>query len=106
MSTQIQIAKTIAAQIGGRTMMALGATKLTALSEGPDRVGGLQFDCSLFGSAKCRVVVVLTGADLYNLQVLYPRNGKVFQTGAEIFCEEISGEVEMAVEKFFAAKRA
>lgn len=102
MSYQVQIARTIASQIGTRRMWALGAKKLTAMPETDKARGGLTFKASLYGRQQCLVTVVLTPADLYDYVVFAPRSMKALASGKGVFCEDIGAEIECAVERHFS----
>jgi len=102
MTTQLQIAQTIAQQIGGRRLMALGAKNRLALSESADKRGGLQFTASLFGRRSCRVIVELTHSDTYRVLVLKPRAYVVIAKLDDVYCEDLGNLVEFQVEKHFS----
>jgi len=104
MSEAIQIAKTIAEQIGLRRMFALGAKNKIALNESADKRGGLQFSASLFGKRNCKVIVELTHSDTYNVLILGPRAYVSIAEMKDIHCEELGDEIEAAVEKHFAKR--
>lgn len=101
MSKQIEIAKTVAEQIGNRRLWALGAKNKIAISERGTVVGGLQFSASLYGKKNCKVIVELTGMDTYNVLLLKPRAYVVLGKATDIHCEELGELVESMVEHFF-----
>ena len=102
MSPTIEIAKTIASQIGGRRLKALGAASRVALAPTPAQQGGLEFKASLFGRRQCLVNVALTHRDTYTVSVLKPRSRSVIARFDDIHCEELGAEIELAVETHFA----
>jgi len=101
MSNHMEIARTISSQIGKRALWALGAQRLIAVAGGADHLGGLTFKASLFGRKKCWVTVTLNAKDLYNIDILTERSRNTISQAKDIFCEELSGEVEMMVERWF-----
>jgi hypothetical protein len=103
MSQQIQIAKTIAEQIGMGRMWAMGAKNRVALNESGGVVGGLQFSASLFGKRQCKVIVQLTAMYTYNLLIIKPRAYVVIAEMKDIYCEELGDMIEAVVERHFAS---
>ncbi len=104
MSEAIQIAKTIAEQIGLRRLFALGCKNKMALAESADKRGGLQFSASLFGKQNCKVIVELTHSDTYNVLILKPRAHVVLAEMKDLHCDQIGDEIEAAVEKHFSKR--
>ena len=102
MSIQLEIAKTVAQQIGSRRLGALGATKKTALRKQDGVLGGLQFSASLFGKKNCQVIVQLKPSDTYTVMLLKPRAYMPLCEASDIYCEELGQLVESMVEEFFA----
>ena len=102
MSHQVMIAKTVAEQIGGRRLGALGATKKIALRATDKIRGGLQFSASLYGKKQCKVVVELMPADTYRVSLIKPRTLVVVSKADDIYADEVGPLVESMVEHFFA----
>lgn len=104
MSRQVEIARTITTQIHKNELWAIGAKNFVALSETAFRIGGLQFDASLFGRGRCKVVIELNGKDLYNVTVLTGRQyNQIVAKHVDIFCEDLEYNVVKSVEDRFAA---
>ena len=97
-----EVAKTIISQINRMELMAIGAKNFVSLSS--TDFGGVQFDASLFGRKRCKVAIVLTGEDLYNVCVFTGKLcDKVAGSAKGVFCEDLTGVVVELVEKRFAA---
>ena len=104
MSQAIEIAKIIKSQISTRELMAIGAKDFVAIGQRQGCEGGLMFNASLFKAKRCKVVVILTPADLYDVLVLTGRlHDKVFCEYKGIFAEDLEFTVISEVEKRFAA---
>jgi len=103
MSKQLELAKTIADQIGFRTLMALGAKDKKVIHGAEGHSGGLFFAVSLFGDKRtaCTVSVVLNGKDLYNVLILHRRTIEVF-SATDLYAEDLGPTIEYEIESFFA----
>lgn len=106
MSISLEIAKTIQAQIGRQILWSIGCQKMIALNETENRIGGLQFQASLFGKFRCLVVVELNGRDTYRVKLCNPRTGAVIkEIGDDIYADMLGDMVEESVEQYFQSKR-
>lgn len=94
-----QVAQTIKSQIARNELWAIGAKNFISLSS--TSFGGLQFDCSLFNAKRCKVLIILTGEDLYNV-ALY-RGPKLISCGSAkgVYAEDLTAVVVDLVEKRF-----
>lgn len=99
---KLQVAQTIRSQISTRELLAIGAKNYVSLNT--TDFGGLQFDASLFGRKKCKVLIILTGEDLYNVCVFKGKLcEKVVGSAKGVFCEDLTEVVVNIVERNFAA---
>ena len=99
---KLEVAKTIRSQINPMELMAIGAKNYISLNT--TDFGGLQFDASFFGRKKCKIVIILTGADLYNVCVFKGKLcEKVVGSAKGVFCEDLTEAVVGIVERNFAA---
>lgn len=97
-----EVAKAIMSQISRNELWAIGAKNFISLST--TDFGGLQFDASLFGRKKCKVAIILTAEDLYNVCVFKGKLcDKVVGSARGVFCENLEEVVIEIVEKHFAA---
>jgi hypothetical protein len=98
----LEIARTIQQQLNTIVLMAIGARSFVALPQTGYRRGGLAFQASFFGKARCQVIIELTGMDLYHVQLLSPISKNLIKDlGSDIDCEMLTDTVEGAVEEFF-----
>jgi hypothetical protein len=98
---KLEVAKTIKSQIKFTELMAIGAKNFLSLST--TDFGGLLFDASLFGRKKCKVAIILTAEDLYNVCVFSGKMcEKVVGSAKGVFCESLEEVVVSIVEKHFA----
>jgi hypothetical protein len=91
----VQVAQIIHSQISRQILMAIGAKNYVAGSN------SLQFDVSLFGSKKAKIVVKLNAADLYDVSLW---NGRTIAKKAQmkdVFCEDLTNIVEGLAEANF-----
>lgn len=96
----LQIANIIKSQISPRELMALGATKFSALS-----TGGLAFHVSLFGSKKAIVAVKLDQVtDTYNVELYTGRLFKKAKEVSEVYCDQLTETISTLCEAHFAGK--
>lgn len=106
MSVSLEIAKTIQAQIGKQILWAIGCQKMMALNETENRLGGLQFQASLFGKFRCVVTVELNGRDTYRVKLTNPRTGALIkEVGDDVYADVLGNLIEESVEQYFASKR-
>lgn len=98
-----QIASIIKSQIIHTELWAIGAEKLTALARTQDRLGGLQFQVSLFGRHRSMIRIELDASDTYRV-LLLTLQGNILRQLDMVFADMLTDTVVTFAEEHFAAK--